>query len=179
MKVRLPLLVIGFLLAVLFSACTTPPQKIKLPNADFPIPDMVLPGVVIFQASPQEVSNPVPASKIASLVIRGQARLENPANLTIEFYASAQDPAELGCQPVPDTEALLVCDPNTSGIEKVGKVEFKNSAGPEPLLLKGNILARAANKGAIYFGISISGVPQKNHIYLENMEAIVMLRLGF
>ncbi len=171
------------LLLLLLAACTTPP--ITIPLSDVTLDLQVAAdsaGQVLFPENPLDVKNPVPATSIAAVTIKGEARLANGADVSFEVYATDTDPQTLGCQKVgtPLTGYFYACDPNTPGIAKVSQstIAFNGSQGPVPFTLSGDTLAKGINKQSLYLGAVISGATAGNTLYLQNLTATVQLNVG-
>ena len=170
-------------LAALFGACTTPPITIQLSDVTINLtvaPDSI--GKVIFPENPLELKNPVPGTSIATVTVRGQARLQQKATVSFDVYATDTDPGELGCSKVGSvlTGFFYVCDPGTEGIAKVSPnaIAFNDETGPVPFTLSGEMLASGINKQTLYLGAVISGGSGGNTLYLEDMTATVQLNVG-
>ncbi len=181
MKARLLTLAAPLLLVL--AACTTPPVTIGLSDVKIDLSVAVdSAGKVIFPESPLELKNPLPGTSVASVTVRGEARLEQAATLSFDVYATDTDPGELGCTKVGSilTESFYVCDPGTKGVVMVSKnaIAFDNETGPVPFTLSGEVLASGINKQTLYLGAVISGGSAGNTLYLENLTATVQLNVG-
>ena len=181
MKARL--LTLAALLLLVLAACTTPPVTIGLSDVKIDLSVAVdSAGKVIFPESPLELKNPLPGTSVASVTVRGEARLEQAATLSFDVYATDTDPGELGCTKVGSilSESFYVCDPDTEGVVMVSKntIAFNNKTGPVSFTLSGEVLASGINKQTLYLGAVISGGSAGNTLYLENLTATVQLNVG-
>ncbi len=149
-------------------ACSTPPITIGLSDVAIGLAIAVnSAGKVIFPASPLDFQNPVPGTRVASVTVRGEARLKKRANVSFNVYATGTDPGELGCNPFPSGEFYL-CDPDTNGIEKVSQeaIPFEGNAGPVPFELCGTMLAEGIHAKSLHLGASIEGGTAGNVLIL-------------
>ena len=183
MKARL--LTLAALLLLVLAACTPPPITIGLSDVKIDLSVAVdSAGKVIFPESPLELKNPLPGTSVASVTVRGEARLEQAATLSFDVYATDTDPGEsgLGCPKVGTmlTGYFYVCDPDTEGVVMVSKntIAFNNQTGPVSFTLSGEVLASGINKQTLYLGAVISGGSAGNTLYLENLTATVQLNVG-
>ena len=165
------------------AACTTPPVTIGLSDVAIDLSIAAdSAGKVIFPENPLEFKNPVPATNVASVTIRGKAQLAQAASVSFDIYATDTDPGELGCTQVGSviTGYFYVCDPGTAGIAKVSQntIAFDNEKGPVPFTLSGEMLASGINKQNLYLGAVIHGAAAGNTLYLEEMSATVQLNIG-
>ncbi len=167
----------------LLAACTTPPVTIGLSNVTLDLTvAMDSAGKVLFPESPVAFENPLPGVSVASVTIRGQARLAQSAQLSFDVYAADASPADLGCTKVGTiaTGYFYACDPGTPGVDKVSQetLAFHNTAGPVPLTLSGEVLARGINRRSLYLGAVVSGGTAGNKLYLERLSATIQLNVG-
>jgi len=165
------------------AACTTPPVTIGLSDVAIDLSVAVdSAGKVIFPENPLEFKNPVPATSIASVTVRGKARLAQAASVSFDVYATDTNPDTLGCTRVGSviTGYFYVCDPATTGVAKVSQntIAFDNEEGPVPFTLSGDMLASGINNQNLYLGAVISGGAAGNTLYLEEMSATVQLNVG-
>ncbi len=171
------------LAAFLLAACTTPPITVGLSDVAV---DLTVAadsaGKVLFPADPLAVKNPLPATRVASVTIQGEARLKNPAEVSFDVYATDTSPKDLDCAQVGSvlTGYFYACDAKTKGIAKVSRrrIDFGGRKGPVAFTLSGDLLASGINKQSLYLGTVIQGATAGNVLYLEHLTATVQLAVG-
>jgi len=173
-------LALGLLLAL--TACSVT-VTVSLPDQSLDLPGLTDTGGKVVYPKDGLSVDPPPVDVVRSLRVEGVLEASQPLNITLEFYARAQDPSQddactaftLPCA----GSSIYFCSigPNDQKDQKVGQATFPNSHQAS-FTLQGTKLTEGIKAGRLWLGIKASGLPSAPlRLTFLNMKAYVTVGL--